>query len=76
VVGGAQNTGAAQDITTLMAKVAVGLHYVHEQAARGTPWSGSSDIAAATALVEAVTADPQSLLVGLRNADALIDAHA
>jgi len=37
--GGAQNGADGQDITTLMAKVAVGLEYVHQQQQPGTPWS-------------------------------------
>ncbi|MGE4076042.1 MAG: DUF4214 domain-containing protein, partial [Reyranella sp.] len=76
VVGGAQNNGPTQDITTLMSKVAVSLHYVHLQEQHGTIWSGANDIAAAAALMDAVTSDPHTLLAGIRTADGLIAAHA
>jgi len=76
IMSGAQDTAAGQDITTLMGKVAVGLAYVREQQEHGTVWAGASDIAAATALLEAVTSDPTSVLVGVREAETLIAAHA
>jgi hypothetical protein len=55
--------------------VAVSLHYVHEQERHGTIWAGVDDVASATALLEGVTSDPQSLLMGIRNANDLIAAH-
>jgi len=76
IMSGAQDTAAGRDITTLMGKVAVGLAYVREQDKHGTVWAGASDIAAATALLEAVTSDPASVLVGVREAETLIAAHA
>ena len=75
VIGGAQNGGGAQDITTLMSKVAVSLHYAREQQQHGTVWSGATDVAAATALMDSVSSDPSTLLTGIRNADNLIAAH-
>ncbi|MGE4073920.1 MAG: DUF4214 domain-containing protein [Reyranella sp.] len=75
IMSGAQDTAAGQDITSLMGKVAVSLAFVREQEEHATVWAGASDIAAATTLLEAVTADPQSVLVGVRNAEDLIAAH-
>jgi len=76
IVSGAQDTAAGQDITTLIGKVAVSLAYVGEQRAGGTVWAGASDVAAATALLEAVTSDPASVLVGVRQAEIQIAAPA
>ncbi|MGD9881831.1 MAG: Calx-beta domain-containing protein [Reyranella sp.] len=76
IMSGAQDTAAGQDITTLMGKVAVSLEYVHEQQAHDTIWAGASDIAAATALLDTVSAEPQSVLTGIRNAEVLIATHA
>jgi hypothetical protein len=76
IMRGAQDTAAGQDITTLMGKVAVSLAYVRKQQEHGTVWAGSSDIAAATVLLGSVTSDPASVLVGVREAEALITAHA
>jgi len=64
-----------QDITTLMSKVAVALAFVNDQEQSGTQWAGASDVAAATALVHAVTSDPETVLVGISNAHALIETH-
>jgi hypothetical protein len=75
VIGGAQDGGATQDITTLMSKVAMSLHYAREQQQHGTVWSGANDVAAATALLDAVTSDPNTLLMGIRNADNLVATH-
>jgi hypothetical protein len=72
ILSGAQNA----DITTLMGKVAVSLEYVHEQKGHDMAWAGPSDIAAATALLHPVTDDPHTVLVGLKNADALVSGHA
>jgi hypothetical protein len=76
IMSGAQDTAAGKDITTLMAKVAVGLEYVHEQLALDTVWAGASDVAAATTLLDAVTDTPQTILTGIRNAETLIANHA
>jgi hypothetical protein len=75
IMSGAQDTAAGQDITTLMGKVAVGLAYVNAQEAHHMTWAGASDITAATALLHAVTADPQSVLIGVRDAETLAAAH-
>lgn len=71
-LSGAQST----DITTLIGKVAVSLEHVHEQKEHDMAWAGASDIAATTALPHAVTDDPHTVLVGLKNADALVSGHA
>ncbi|MGD9885927.1 MAG: SGNH/GDSL hydrolase family protein [Reyranella sp.] len=76
IMSGAQDTAAGQDITTLMAKVAVGLEYVHAQQAHNTQWAGAIDVVAATALLLDVTDGTQSVLTGVKNADVLITAHA
>ena len=76
IMGGAQDTAAGKDITTLMGKVAVSLAFVDEQDEHHTAWAGASDIAAATTLLQSVTADPQTVLMGVRNAENLIEAHA
>jgi len=75
MVGGAQNTNDGQDITTAMGKVAVTLDYVQEQQQHHTTWAGDSDLAAATSLLDAVTSDPQTVLLGIKNVDAIIEAH-
>ena len=74
IIGGAQDTASEQDITTLMGKVAVGLAYVHEQERLGTTWSSAADGADATALLHAVTAEPQTVLVGIVQAQNLVFA--
>ncbi|MGD9880672.1 MAG: VWD domain-containing protein [Reyranella sp.] len=75
IMSGAQDTAVGKDITTLMGKVVVGLAYVHEQQEHGTVWAGASDVAAATALLDAVTDAPQAILTGVRNAETLIADH-
>jgi hypothetical protein len=75
IVSGAQNTGTTQDIATLMSKVAVSLEYVQQQEQHHTQWTGASDVAAATQLLHAVTSDPQTVLIGIKAADALIANH-
>ena len=69
IIGGAQNSTAGQDITTLMSKVAVNLEYMQEQDGAAAPWSAATDATYARALLDAVTADPQTVLVGIANAD-------
>ena len=76
IKSGARDAAAGQDITTLMGKVAVSLAYVGEQEEHGTAWTGASDIVAATTLLDAVAADPLSVLIGIKSAEALIAAHA
>ncbi|WP_395710942.1 Calx-beta domain-containing protein [Reyranella sp.] len=68
IMSGAQNTTQFQDITTLMGKVAVSLGYVHEQQRFNVPWTAADDGADAAALLHAVTADPQTVLVGILQA--------
>ena len=68
------NGAQGGDITTLMGKVAVGLEYVHQQEQLGTSWSGAQDGASSIALLHAVTADPASVLMGIKQADLLIHA--
>ncbi|MFO1162422.1 MAG: hypothetical protein U1E60_26545 [Reyranellaceae bacterium] len=68
IISGAQNTAQFQDITTLMSKVTVSLSYVHDQEQFHVPWTAADDGADATALLHAVTADPQSVLVGISQA--------
>lgn len=72
IMSGAQNSSAGQDIATLMGKVAVGLEYVQQQELHGTVWEGPSDLTAATALIQSVTADPLSVLIGIQTADHLV----
>jgi hypothetical protein len=74
IISGTQNTASGQDITTLMGKVAVGLSYVQEQERLGTAWSFADDGAAATALLHSVTAEPQTVLVGIAQAQNLVFA--
>jgi hypothetical protein len=69
-------TQAGADMAALMGKVAVGLEFVHQQQAHRTPWNGASDQAAAAALLDAVTSDPQSVLIGISQVDAFVAAHA
>lgn len=69
-------TQAGPDLRTLMGKVEVALEYVHQEQAHNTRWSGASDVAATTSLLDAVTSDPQSILVGIKQAQQLIAAHA
>ncbi|MGE0576484.1 Calx-beta domain-containing protein [Reyranella sp.] len=65
IMSGAQNTTEAQDITTVMGKVAVSLSYVHDQERFNAPWTAADDKTDATALLHAVTANPQTVLVGI-----------
>jgi len=75
-MSGAQDTAAGHDITTLMAKVAVGLEYVHAQQEHDTQWAGAIDTVVATALLQGVTDAAQTVLTGVKNADVLVTAHA
>ena len=68
-------TQVGPDVQTLMGKVAVGLEFVHEQNSHGMQWNGASDNASATALLHAVTGDPQSILIGIKQADELVAGH-
>lgn len=72
LLSGTRNTPDRLDATTLMGKVIVGVHYVHQQALHGTKWAGDSDIVFATQLLDTVTSDPRSVLIGMRSADAVL----
>ena len=74
IISGAQNSAAGQDITTLMGKVAVSLEYVEEQQRLGTTFTSQDDGAEATALLDAVTQAPQTVLVGMAQAHSLVAA--
>jgi hypothetical protein len=75
IMSGAQETALAKDITTLMSRVAVSQEYVFQQKLHGTVWAGATDVSAATTLLQSVTADPLSLLIGVRTAEELIIHH-
>jgi hypothetical protein len=77
IISGAQDTAVGHDITTLMGKVAVNLDYVVEQRQHDTPWSAEVDGANATALLHGVSNQPQTVLVGMAQAHALVlgDIH-
>ncbi|MGE0576238.1 MAG: hypothetical protein AB7F22_18105 [Reyranella sp.] len=75
IVSGAQDTADGKDITAVMGKVAVSLEFVREQEEHDTIWEGASDITAAMSLLQPVTSDPLSVLIGVRNAEALIATH-
>jgi len=59
IVGGTRDSDVANDVTMLMGKVALGLEYVHRQQLDGP---GSTDLATARSLFDALTEDPQTLL--------------
>ncbi len=67
IVGGAQENGGNHDISTLASKVVVNLEYVDMQFLLGMTW-GEEDRADAIALLQSVTADPVSLLTGIKQA--------
>ncbi len=73
IISGAQDTIDGKDITTLMGKVAVGLAFVREQQEHETEWRDGD--AAAAALMQAVTADPLTVLTGVKNAELFIANH-
>ena len=73
ILSGTRNTPEGLDATTLMGKVIVGLHYEHQQELQGIQWTG--DIDPTTQLLAEVTSDPHSVLIGIRNADAVLAAH-
>jgi len=76
IVGGTQDSAAGKDITTLMGKVAVSLAFVSEQEEHEMQWAGAADIAAATQLLAPVTDAPSTVLLGVRNAEILVETHA
>jgi hypothetical protein len=74
IMSGAQDTAAGKDITTLMGKVAVSMEYVEEQQRLGSTWTAPDDGAEARALLQAVTSDPMTVLVGVAHAHDLVVA--
>lgn len=68
MIGGTQ---AGPDSQTLLGKLAVALEFVAQQQAHLTPWDGAADTAAAAALLRGVTSDPQTVLIGINQADQL-----
>ncbi|MFO1157331.1 MAG: Calx-beta domain-containing protein [Reyranellaceae bacterium] len=74
IMNGAQNTADGRDISTLMGKVTVNLEYVHDQKLLGSTWTQADDGAEAKALIHAITADPNTVLVGIAQAKALVQA--
>jgi hypothetical protein len=74
IMSGAQDTAAGKDMTTLMSKVAVSIEYVEEQQRLGSLWTPADDGAEARTLLQAVTADPLSVLVGVARAHDLVVA--
>jgi hypothetical protein len=76
IMSGAQDTGVGKDITTLMSKVAVSLHYVEAQKELHTAWTEIDDLAEAKALIGAVTGTQLAVLVGISEADRLVAADA
>lgn len=75
IVSGAhdQASGGTRDITALLNKTWVNLEYIDAQYTYGMTWA-SEDKADAAALLKAVTADPLSVLTGLKQADLLVIA--
>jgi hypothetical protein len=74
IMSGAQDTAAGKDITTLMSKVAVSLHYVEAQKELHTAWTPADDLAEAKALLDGVTNEASTVLVGIAQADRLVEA--
>ena len=69
IMSGAQNTQAgSNDITTLMSKVTVSLHYVDMQKALHATWVPGAE-QQARALLDPVSDQPSTLLVGIAHAD-------
>jgi hypothetical protein len=69
-------TQAGLDLQALMGKVAVSLEYVHQQMQYQVQYNGMTDQAPATALLHGITSDPQTVLVGIKQADQLIATHS
>jgi hypothetical protein len=73
IIGGTQ---VGPDVQELIGKVAVELDFVHQREAHNTRGTGPTTKAAAAALLHAVTSDPQTVLVGIKQADQLIATNA
>ncbi|MGD9882796.1 MAG: DUF4214 domain-containing protein, partial [Reyranella sp.] len=76
IMSGAQNSAAGKDITSLMGKVAVSLAFVEQQELHHMRWQDASDTAASAVLLDPVTAEPHSVLIGIRNGEFLVANHA
>ena len=72
IMGGSQNSPAGNDITTLMNKVEVSIHYAETIDTLHDTWTLADDGADATALVHGITDDPAVVLMGIAQADQLI----
>jgi hypothetical protein len=68
-------TQAGSDTQTLIGKVAVGLEFVNQQQSSQMKWQDATDIALATTLLQGVTHEAQTVLVGLKQADQLVAVH-
>lgn len=68
-------TQAGPDTQSLLGKVAVGLEFVDQQQASQMKWQDATDNALATTLLQGVTHDPQTVLIGLKQADQLVAVH-
>ncbi|MFO1084650.1 MAG: VCBS domain-containing protein [Reyranellaceae bacterium] len=75
IIAGTQDSAAGHDITTLMGKVAVSLAFVGEQDEHHMTWAGAADIAAATQLLQPVTDSASTVLLGVKNAETLVETH-
>lgn len=75
IISGTQQSDSHHDITALLNKTLVNLEYVQDQFELGTTWE-SDNFAEAKALLQAVTADPVSVLIGLKQAQDLVIADA
>ena len=75
IISGAQDSGGNHDIAVLAGRAVVSLEYVDWQFEKGTTW-GPENRAAASALIHSVTADPASLLMGMKQAADLVIADA
>ena len=73
IIGGTSSAGS--DLQALIGKVAVGLELVRQQDLQQTFWQDATDRPAAVALLQAVTADPASVLLGLKLADQQVADH-
>jgi hypothetical protein len=71
IISGAQDNTTSHDITALSNKSLVNQEYVGMQFLFQTSW-GPENKADATALLHSVTADPVSVLIGIKTADNLV----
>jgi hypothetical protein len=66
IISGARESGGSQDVTTLLNKVLVNMHSVNQQLLAD---HSVADMASAKALIDAVTAAPDTVLTGLKTAE-------